>query len=106
VIRLFFAVLAMGSLVSVAACRKPPASEQSAPPAAESAQQPAQPGATPAAAAVTSPPEVPKPMPAQLPAVLARVNGEDVKRADFDRLIKNMAFVDALKKKARIEVLV
>ncbi len=29
-------------------------------------------------------------MPAQLPAVLARVNGEDVTKVDFDRLIKNM----------------
>ena len=31
-----------------------------------------------------------KPMPAQLPDVLARVNGEAVKKADLDRLIKNM----------------
>ena len=31
-----------------------------------------------------------KPVPAQLPDVLARVNGEAVKKADFDRLIKNM----------------
>jgi peptidyl-prolyl cis-trans isomerase C len=90
VTRLFFAILAMASQVSVAACQKPSASEQSAPSAAERAQQPGQPGATPPAAAVTSPPEAPKPMPAQLPAVLARVNGEDVKKADFDRLIKNM----------------
>jgi peptidyl-prolyl cis-trans isomerase C len=29
-------------------------------------------------------------MPAQLPAVLARVNGQEVTKADFDRLIKNM----------------
>jgi peptidyl-prolyl cis-trans isomerase C len=29
-------------------------------------------------------------MPAELPAVLARVNGEDVTKADFERLIKNM----------------
>jgi peptidyl-prolyl cis-trans isomerase C len=34
--------------------------------------------------------EAPKPMPAELPAVLARVNGEDVTRTDFERLIKNM----------------
>jgi peptidyl-prolyl cis-trans isomerase C len=89
VTRLLLAILAMASLVSVAACRKPPASEQSAPSAAQAAPQPAQPGGTPPAGAVT-PPEAPKPMPAQLPAVLARVNGEDVKKADFDRLIKNM----------------
>ena len=35
-------------------------------------------------------PAPPKPMPAQLPEVLARVNGEAVKKVDFDRLIKNM----------------
>jgi peptidyl-prolyl cis-trans isomerase C len=29
-------------------------------------------------------------MPAELPEVLARVNGEDVKKADLDRLVKNM----------------
>lgn len=88
--RLLFAVLATASLVSVAECRKPPASDQSAASAARGGQQPAQPGATPPAAAITPPPEAPKPMPAQLPAVLARVNGEGVEKADFDRLIKNM----------------
>jgi peptidyl-prolyl cis-trans isomerase C len=88
VTRLLFAILAMVSLVSAAACRKPPATEQSAPAATEGAQPAPQPGATPAAA--EAPPEPPKPMPAQLPAVLARVNGEEVKKADFDRLIKNM----------------
>jgi peptidyl-prolyl cis-trans isomerase C len=31
-----------------------------------------------------------KPLPAELPDVLARVNGEPVKKADLDRLIKNM----------------
>jgi peptidyl-prolyl cis-trans isomerase C len=29
-------------------------------------------------------------MPAQLPQVLARVNGQDVMKADFDRLVRNM----------------
>ena len=61
---------------SAAACRKNPA-EQSA-----AAQTPAaQPAETPAP---------PKPMPAQLPDVLARVNGQDVTKVDFDRLVKNM----------------
>ncbi|HEX6465456.1 MAG TPA: peptidylprolyl isomerase [Vicinamibacterales bacterium] len=32
----------------------------------------------------------PKPVPAQLPDVLARVNGEDVKKADLERMIKTM----------------
>jgi peptidyl-prolyl cis-trans isomerase C len=31
-----------------------------------------------------------KPMPAELPDVLARVNGEDVKKSDFDMLIRNI----------------
>ncbi len=74
------------------ACRKPPAvSAQSATtPAAGSATAAApaaagQPGqAAPPAAAPA------KPMPAQLPDVLARVNGEAVTKADFDRLLKNM----------------
>jgi len=42
---------------------------------------------TPAAQPV---PEPPKPMPAQLPDVLARVNGQDVTKTEFDRLVKNM----------------
>jgi peptidyl-prolyl cis-trans isomerase C len=49
------------------------------PPAGRGAQTP---GAQPPADKV-------KPMPAELPAVLARVNGEDVKKADFDAMIKN-----------------
>ena len=61
---------------SAAACRKNPA-EQSA-----AAQTP---GAKPAET-----PAPPKPMPAQLPDVLARVNGQDVTKVDFDRLVKNM----------------
>lgn len=32
----------------------------------------------------------PKPMPAQLPDVLARVNGQDVKKVDFEMLLRNM----------------
>jgi len=35
-------------------------------------------------------PTPPKPVPAQLPEVLAKVNGQEVKKADFDRLIKDM----------------
>ena len=82
------AITAMALLVTVvAACRKPPADDKSS---AQPAQQaaPAQKAAT--TPATPPPAEPPKPMPAELPAVLARVNGEDVARADFDRLIKNM----------------
>ena len=32
----------------------------------------------------------PKPMPADLPDVLARVNGEDVKKSEFDMLVRNI----------------
>jgi peptidyl-prolyl cis-trans isomerase C len=35
-------------------------------------------------------PAPPKPMPAELPDVLARVNGQPVTKADFDRLVKNI----------------
>jgi peptidyl-prolyl cis-trans isomerase C len=66
--------LAVALLIAASACRKP-----------EARKEPAQ-----AAAAQPEAPMPPKPMPAQLPDVLARVNGQDVTRADFDRLIKNM----------------
>lgn len=73
-----------------AACRKPPS-----PSSTVTAASPAQTGATattpaPGAAGATPPPAPAKPMPAALPDVLARVNGEAVKKADLERLIKNM----------------
>jgi peptidyl-prolyl cis-trans isomerase C len=73
-------VFLLAAAVVPAACRKTPA------PAATSTASPATPG-TPAAAATPAPP---KPMPAQLPDVLAKVNGEDVKKSDFDMLVKDM----------------
>jgi peptidyl-prolyl cis-trans isomerase C len=39
------------------------------------------------AAAAQTPPAPPKPLPAQLPDVLARVNGESVTKAEFDRAV-------------------
>ena len=75
-LKLFVCVLAVG--VSAAACKKAPA--------AQAAQSPA-----PAASA--TPPHAiapPKPVPAQLPDVVARVNGEDVKKAEFDRMVKTI----------------
>jgi peptidyl-prolyl cis-trans isomerase C len=78
------------TIVCGVGCRKAPAASSTvaaAPPAGRTAQagQAAQPGtaAPPAPAAA-------KPMPAQLPDVLARVNGEAVTKAEFDRLIKNL----------------
>ena len=47
---------------------------------------PAAPGTESAAAQAT--PAPPKPVPAQIPDVLARVNGEDVTKADFDRAVQ------------------
>jgi len=83
--------IAAALLCVATACRKGPAPANSTSTAAAtsgaqpaSAQAAGQPGAQPAV------PQPPKPMPAQLPDVLARVNGEDVKKVDFDLFIKNM----------------
>ena len=67
---------------AVSGCRKSDADVQ-----AQTAQQPATPPATPAE---PKPPEPAKPVPATIPPVVARVNGEDVLKADFDRLLKQM----------------
>jgi peptidyl-prolyl cis-trans isomerase C len=68
-----------GLIIGTSGCRKTAAGSTALAASASPAQTPA---AAPAPAA-------PKPMPAQLPDVLARVNGEAVTKADFDRLIKN-----------------
>ncbi len=62
-------------VVSAAACRD--------------GREPA-PAATAAAAAEPAQADPPKPVPAELPDVLARVNGQDVKKADFEMLLRNM----------------
>ena len=64
-------------LTTLAGCKKAPAAGQTA-----AAQTPA--------AQATTPPAPPKPMPAELPAVLAKVNGQEVTKVDFERLIKNV----------------
>lgn len=82
--RVITATLAASLCVSAAACRgcgdksteTPAASQPAAPGAA------ANPGATPAAAA--------KPVPMVLPAVVARVNGEEILRADLERSIRGV----------------
>ena len=80
--RLFSVLLISTAVTASIACRKPPtdkaATGDTTKPAATSGQAAAQ------------PPAPAKPMPAELPDVLARVNGEAVTKADFDRLIKNM----------------
>jgi peptidyl-prolyl cis-trans isomerase C len=76
--RVFVPVLL--ALSALLACGKNPAEQTAA------AQTPAAPGAQKPAEA----PAPPKPMPAELPEVLAKVNGQPVSKAEFDRLIKNV----------------
>jgi peptidyl-prolyl cis-trans isomerase C len=86
------AALAVFALIfAVPACSKDAAKDET--PAAAAAA----PGGKPAPSAAEGPaaPEAPAPPPARpvpevLPDVLARVNGEDVNKADFDRLLKQM----------------
>ncbi len=71
------------------ACNRTPAASQSA----QAAEKPAQ--AAPAAPAGQSPAEPParpaaKPVPETLPDIVARVNGENVARAEFERAIRNI----------------
>ena len=76
--------------MTVAACKKgttsSTASTASTPPAGTSRAASGQASAPGQPAAATPP----KPVPAQLPDVIARVNGEDVKKSDLDRMIKTM----------------
>jgi peptidyl-prolyl cis-trans isomerase C len=90
--RFLACLLVAGSIAYISACRKPSSSNASTnaaaaqtpagtagQPAPKDAAQPVQPAQQPAA----------KPMPAQLPDVLARVNGQNVTKTDFERLLKN-----------------
>jgi peptidyl-prolyl cis-trans isomerase C len=71
-------------LAATVACQKPPASSSSAgaarPTAAPTGQAPQPTPAPPAA----------KPVPAELPAVLARVNGDEITRAEFEQNVRNI----------------
>ena len=81
-------------VASALSCRKPPSAQtsnsavgtqgQAQPPAAQGAAPPT--GAAPAQPA----PVPPKPLPAQLPDVLAKVNGEPVRKTEFDRVLRNI----------------
>ena len=83
------------ALAAGAGCKR-----KDAAPAAAPAATPAASGATGAATGTPTPPPAPpaappvpvppKPVPENLPAVLARVNSEDVKKADFDLLINKL----------------
>ncbi len=84
--RLLSVLLVAATVTGAAACRKPPATSTAS-------AEPAKPGQAAATATAGQPAPTPvpaKPMPALLPEVLARVNGQAVTKADFDRLIKNM----------------
>jgi peptidyl-prolyl cis-trans isomerase C len=73
--------LSLIATLVLCACSKTPAEVNAA--AANSAQA----GSPPPAAALLAPPQ-PKPVPAQLPEVIARVNGEAISKADFDRAVE------------------
>ena len=82
--KVFVCVLLAG--LSVAACRKAPAGGATTGTAATAVGGPGGSGA----AATPAAPAPPKPVPATIPPVIARVNGEDVKKADFDRIVQTM----------------
>jgi peptidyl-prolyl cis-trans isomerase C len=75
--------------VTGAACKKGSAAAKSGAPGAATAATPAGSGQT-GAPGQPAAPTPPKPVPAQLPDVVAHVNGEDVKKADLERMIKTM----------------
>jgi peptidyl-prolyl cis-trans isomerase C len=68
-------------LAATVACQKPPASSSSA--------SAAQPTAAPTAQPTPAPPAA-KPVPPELPAVLARVNGDEITRAEFEQNVRNI----------------
>ena len=104
-------------LLLSAGCQKAPAQSANPTPATSPTQQgaaattsgqapaPGQPSATPGAQQAGQPPATgtpgaqapgpaaqpaPKPVPAQLPEVLARVNGEAINRAEFEKALKTV----------------
>lgn len=66
-------------LIAVSACSKTPASAASASATPQAGSPP------PAGATLGAPPA--KPVPAQIPDVVARVNGEDISKTEFDRAV-------------------
>jgi peptidyl-prolyl cis-trans isomerase C len=86
-----FACVFLAAL-TVSACRKAPAGQTGT----AATTTPGAAGSSPSAAGSGGAPGAPpapapiKPVPAQLPPVIARVNGEDVKKEEFDRIIHTM----------------
>ena len=81
----FTAVLALSAAVGFVGCK-------GASPSNAAQELGLNKGDTPAAAAGTTPAtaEPPKPVPAQLPAVLARVNGQDITKTEFERALRSI----------------
>jgi peptidyl-prolyl cis-trans isomerase C len=80
-------VIFLLSVLAVSACKKDAdqaSAQASAPPAAAPAQGGQAPGGAPAAEPAG------KPVPAQIPDIVARVNGEDVKKTELDMAIKSL----------------
>lgn len=69
---------------AAAGCQRTGAQKDTAQPAASSQPQ----GAAQTAAKPAQPPPPPKPVPQQIPPVVARVNGEEISRTEFDRAVK------------------
>jgi peptidyl-prolyl cis-trans isomerase C len=75
------------ALVPAVACKKTPGSAAAAATTPGQAVAATTPGQAAAPAATPAPP---KPVPAQLPDILAKVNGQEVKKSDFDMLVKDL----------------
>lgn len=81
-LKVLFCILA--AAVAVGGCRKAPAGQTQN---TATAQAPGTPGASASAGAPAAAPTPPKPVPAVLPDIIARVNGEAVNKADFERMV-------------------
>jgi peptidyl-prolyl cis-trans isomerase C len=82
--RISAVLLIVGSL----ACRQAPASQAAA--TSKTPGATAQSAAAPAAAGQTPPAPAAKPVPAQLPAVIAKVNGDTIDRAEFEDAVHGL----------------
>jgi peptidyl-prolyl cis-trans isomerase C len=74
--------------VAAPACRKPAADQKTAVPPASEQPATAQPATEVPAPA--KPPEPAKPVPETIPPVVARVNGQNIAKAEFDRLVREI----------------
>ena len=81
------AVCLLLAAAALSACRKSPAPASAT---TGTTGQAASSVAPPAGGPPATPAAPPKPVPAQLPPVIARVNGEDVKKEDFERMVKTL----------------